>query len=331
MTRMHVRRHRIAPPAPGVTLIELMIALVLGLIVSGAAMALFMTNRQTYIASESLGRVQENSRTAFELMARDVREAAGNPCAKNLPVANVLNSPGSSWWDGWNNGIIGYDGAAPSDPGNRVAGTDMVELKSAYNSGVTVVDHVATSAQFKVTTKDHGLNDGDIALVCDYGQASIFQVTNAQNGINKTIVHNTGTGTPGNCTKGLGVPVQCTANGSPHVYGPNAVLARLNATRWYIGTNSRGGRSLYQSILQNVGGVPTAVDNEITEGVDDMSLSYLADGAADYQPASAITDWSKVLAVRIDLTMTGQDRIGTDGNVLQRGLDHVVAIRNRAP
>ena len=62
----------------GVTLIELMVALVLGLIVSGAALTLFVTNRQTYTASASLSRIQESERTAFELMSRDVREMAGD-------------------------------------------------------------------------------------------------------------------------------------------------------------------------------------------------------------------------------------------------------------
>ena len=46
----------------GVTLVELMVAMVLGLVVSGAALALFMTNKQVYTASENLDRIQEASR-----------------------------------------------------------------------------------------------------------------------------------------------------------------------------------------------------------------------------------------------------------------------------
>ena len=65
------REHSIGAPSDqrGVTLVELMVALVLGLVVSGAALALFMTNKQVYTSSENLDRVQESSRTAFELMA----------------------------------------------------------------------------------------------------------------------------------------------------------------------------------------------------------------------------------------------------------------------
>ena len=84
--------------AQGLSLIELMIAMLLGLLVAGAAVTIFMSNRQTYQATDNLGRIQENLRTSFELMARDVREAGGNPCANDLPIANVLNNPAGEWW-----------------------------------------------------------------------------------------------------------------------------------------------------------------------------------------------------------------------------------------
>ena len=42
----------------GLTLVELMIAMMLGLLVVGSASAIFISNRQTYRATEGLGRVQ---------------------------------------------------------------------------------------------------------------------------------------------------------------------------------------------------------------------------------------------------------------------------------
>ncbi len=351
-------RHRSAPPAPGVSLIELMIALVLGLVVTGAAIAIFLTNRQTYIASENVGRMQENARTAFELMSRDVREAAGNACgAGMLNTVNVLDpgAGGLPWYADFSGGIRGYDGdtafsdaAFGTGAAQRVAGTDAIELKSSFSSNVTIESHNPTSAEFKVNTVDHGLDDGDIAMACDSNHAAIFQVTNAQPGTNVTIVHNIGTGSPGNCTKGLGSPLLCTANGTSYEFGCafggaggidctdpknrwTAIIAKLKASRWYIGYNGRGGKSLYQGVLRNSGGNLVVDTNEITEGVDDMTLEYLSEGGVDYQPAGAIGDWTKVVAVRLSLHIAGQDKIGTDGKTLERWLDHVIAIRNRVP
>ena len=148
---MNARRRRLySSPAlvRGVTLIELMVALVLGLIVSGAALALFVTNKQTFTASESLGRIQEGERTAFELMARDVREGAGNACGNDVTQVNVINNPTAQWYTNWSGGIIGYDGGTtspgtpfgtPATPESRVPGTDAIELHSSVDSGINVV------------------------------------------------------------------------------------------------------------------------------------------------------------------------------------------------
>lgn len=327
----------------GVTLIELMVALVLGLIVSGAALTLFVTNKQTYTASESLGRIQESERTAFELMSRDVREGAGNACEKSLPVANTVNGAAGNWFMDFAGGIRGFGGTDATFPfgtatASRVSGTDAIELKSSVSNGVSIISHNPASAEFKTSTVDTGLNDGDIAMACDFDHAAIFQITNAQSGINNTVVHNTGTGTPGNCTKDLAFPTPACGGGpGSYAYGPNSMLAKLRATRWYVGYNGRTnlngqpGKSLYQSTVQNTAGILSVVNNEITEGVRDMQLGYLVDGASTYVDAATPgIDWAKVVAVNIDITLEGQDRVGTNSAVLERHLQHIVAIRNRA-
>ena len=322
----------------GVTLIELMISLMLGVMVMAAAGAIFVQNRATYRATESLGRVQESGRMSFELMARDLREAAGNPCGKNLPLANVLNGSTGQWWTNWTSGIVGFDGgvAAGGLPfgtatGNRIAGTDAIELMSGDNSsGVTVVQHVPSSAQFKLNTINHNLDDSDIAIVCDFRQAALFQVTNAQPGTNEVIVHNTGsTAYPGNCTKGLGLPVRCTTNGTPYTYGPNSMVVRIHAVRWYIGRSNDGGNSLFRSTLINTGGVLNPQAQEIVEGVDNMQLQYLQRGAGDYVDAAAVTNWNNVTSVRVVLNLTGRDQAGVGNTQLQRVIAHTVTLRNR--
>ena len=350
------RRLQMTSRPKGVTLIELMVALVLGLIVTGAALALLLSNRQTYLATESLGRLQDNSATAFELMARDVREAAGNACDRSIDVTNVVNTPSAAWYTDFGSGLLGYGGTgafadAPfgTGKGQRVAGTDALEIKSSVADGVTIVKHNPNAAEFQVNTKDHGLHSGDIAMACDFNHAAIFQVSSANPGTNVKIVHNTGTSvSPGNCTKGLGSPLKCTTNGTSYEFGckfggqdPSidctlpanrwtAVIAKLRATRWYIGNNGRGTRSLFQTIVRNDAGVLKVDNDEVAENVQDMSLSYLVPGSATYVPAASITDWADVVAVRVDLTMAGLRKLGTDGNPLQRTLSHVVAIRNRA-
>lgn len=59
--------------ASGFSLIELMIALVLGLLIMAAVVQLFIGSRQTYSTNEALARVQENGRFAMELIKPEIR------------------------------------------------------------------------------------------------------------------------------------------------------------------------------------------------------------------------------------------------------------------
>lgn len=323
--------------AKGMSLIELMVSLIIGLLVVGSAIAIFISNSQTYTATENVGRIQENMRTSYELMARDIREAGASACAKGLPVSNVLNNANTSWWSTWT-GITGYDStqafpdaAFGTTAGTRVSGTDAIQLMSSSNSGISVESHNPTSAMIRLNTSTHDLRAGDILMACDYLQASIFQMS-GPNATNATVVHNTGnTVTPGNCSNGLGLPTLCgpPVGGTPYEFGPNSTIAKLRAVRWYIGNNPNGGRSLYQASLNNAGGTVTAAPQEIAEGVQNLSFTYLVNGV--YLPAASISaaNWGVVSAVRVNLVLQGNENIGTDGNRIQRQLSSTITLRNR--
>lgn len=318
----------------GLSLIELMIALLLGTLVVGAAIGIFLTNRQTYRTTDSLGRVQENVRTAFELMARDIREAAGNPCANSVPVVNVVNNPASRWWtrlDNWGNAMRGYgptdafaDAAFGTGAGQRLSGTAAIELMSADSNVVTVQSHDMANTRFQANTANHGFVAGDLALVCNPRQASVFQVSSV---VGQFIGHATG-GTPGNCTSALGMPLNC-AGGSVFQFSlPSSVITRLNASRWFIATNPNQRPSLYQARLTSAG----PVVQEVVEGVTAMDFEYLLDGGNSYVPAATVgTNWPAVRSVRISMTFVGEPNTGTGGVALQRTLVQVASLRNRNP
>ncbi|HWP19434.1 MAG TPA: PilW family protein [Burkholderiaceae bacterium] len=327
----------------GLTLVELMVAVVLGLLILGGVISIFISNRQAFRTTEQLARTQENARTAFELMARSIREAGGSPCGRNLPTANVLNNSATAWWANWGDGLRGYGGAEAfpvknfgSAPGDRASGTDaLVLLYGDSNTSNAIVTHNPTSAEFKVGAATHGVNDGDVLLVCDYKQAAVFQATNSS-ASNVTIVHNTGNSqSPGNCTKGLGLPVVCSALGTEYEF-KGGQLMKLSAEAWYIGNfrraDGRTGRSLFRARL---GTSATVVVEEIVEGVEDMEIAYLVNTgtglATDYVDAASVTDWKSVVSVRLTLTFLGSERVGTDGQPLRRQSIHVIGLRNRLP
>src|SRR6187399_2844810 len=127
--------------ARGFTLVELMVSMVLGLLVVGSVIGVLLANKRSYGTNQGLSQVQESARTAYELLAHDIRQADGSGCGTAARTANVLNG-GATWWDTWF-GLVAYD-AAQTDPavaigtavGDRVAGTDSIHVESLDGAGL---------------------------------------------------------------------------------------------------------------------------------------------------------------------------------------------------
>ncbi|MHB8785500.1 MAG: prepilin-type N-terminal cleavage/methylation domain-containing protein [Thauera sp.] len=345
----------------GLTLIELMIALVLGLVVVAGVGSVMLANRQTYNTNLALSDVQESVRSAFELLAYDVRQAGGTPCGTTINFANTVKPASAqateNWWQSMRP-VFGYDGNQTSPAvafaadvnavPQRVPNTDAITLAGTDTTlDVTVNDHQANSnsATLFISNPTPDIQDGDILLVCDFKQTTIFQVTNYQS-TNNTVVANTGISqTPGNCTKNLTGNFDCsldpnTATSSTgDFFDKNQTfISRPSSVTWYIGQNGRaddGGRSLYQISLQHrpTRGIRTV---EIASGVTDMQLRYKTRTSADFVTADTLTSpgaWEAVDAVEITLTLQsatqGASTSASNQGRLSRQVSTVVAMRNR--
>ena len=343
MNIVSARRNLVPRKERGFTLIELMIALLLGLLVMGAAISLFLSNRQAYSATEGLGRVQENVRFAFELMARDLREVGANPCGRHIPVVNVVTDSSTNWWtdlnsevdasgelvNPWQGTLQAFTGTQDmpgvtvgSAPAQRVGGTEAIQFNSTDDAVYSVTGHDLATTTIRLSTPNHNVENDSLIIVCDARQASIFRAASVS-GAN--ISHAVG---GSNCTENLGLPADC-ATATPYTYQPNAMLARLGGAQWYIG-NGRDGTSLYQSRINADGSGVTR--QEVVEGVESLDFEFLEDGAVDYVATSAVSSWADVLAVRLTLGMRTEAQGGTtDGQPLRRTLSHVVSLRSRNP
>lgn len=323
----------------GFGLVELMISLVLGLLVVGGVLGIFISNQQVFRSNENLGRLQENARISFELMAREIRQAGGNPCGAKA-VANVLGNAGTAWSSNWEaGGIIGFDGAQASPAvaigtasGERVTGTDAIQvLSGASGNSATVTAHDPVAAQITLSPAIHGFAKGKLVMVCDGISAAIAQlseVTGANVFHLKVVTDN-----PGNCTANLGLPLStdCTTSTSKTVQ-LGGIVSEFSAGTWYVANNDRGGKSLFRKGTGNA--------EEIAEGVVGMELEYLLRNEAtavldsDWVSASAVTDWTpaaanQVVAVRLKLKLETLGKVGTNNQAISRDLVYVVNLRNR--
>lgn len=301
----------------GLTLVELMIAMMLGLLIVGAAVGIFVSNSQAYRSTQNLGRIQETGQIAFEMMAKDIREAGSNPCDVTIPVANVILNPASNWYTNWDMPIFGFDNGALS---GSSAGTDAIQILREADDAAMVESHAGTT----LTLKAHAHSVGDAAFVCDHRQVALFRVASV--GGTTTIGHEIA---GGNCSDLLGVAPAVCGPGATYVYPANSALSGLRAVRWYVADNGRGGSSLYQQ-------VGAAAGQEVAEGVTNMDISYLQPDVDpdEYVAASALAaaDWGGVRAVRVALTVEGPDaNAAVGGGPITRRVEHVVNLRSRNP
>ena len=363
---MVIRQHKHAPARrtqQGLSLIELMIAMLLGLLVVGAAGGVFLSNKRVYGSSETLGRIQENQRTAFELMSRDLREAGGNPCGSASTLVYQISQTGH--WNTYADGLKGY---APNEAATgtafgsaatqRVQGTDAVDLYLANDAGIRVTLHDNPSAVLKVNSTN-GLALNDVVMVCNMDYSFIFQVTGLPSG---EIQHQGGGSL--NCAQEFQWQAPCLSGGASGANGycfmvsdptdptvnsncskfstSPAEVVKITTSRWYIGNNGRGGRSLYRAILAANSATATLQligTEEIAEGVTGMGISYRVAGNSAYQTAAqvqAANAWKRVIAARVTMQFSGTPGAlqgayieGTDGNALTRTVSNDVALRNR--
>lgn len=196
----------------GMSLIELMVAMVLGLLVLGAAFAVFMSNQATFRVNEDVNRIQENARVAFELISRDVRAAAGSACSN----ASMVESAGAFR----DSPIVG-----DATQLTVLSGDDMAYRVTASTSSSVTLDPAQLTAASDMFTV------GDLLLVCNASKTFIVTTT----GVAGLVVsHDT---LPGGY------------NPTNDQFAPPAsvVLARLRNVRWFVDDNGRGGRSLFVS------------------------------------------------------------------------------------
>ncbi len=100
----------------GLSLIEIMIALLIGAFLIGGVLQIFISSKQTYRMQQNLSRLQENGRFAMGFLAADIRMAGYWGCL----------SPSRP-----NTDVAGTDNNAVSGD-NIDNGTDTITLKGAF-------------------------------------------------------------------------------------------------------------------------------------------------------------------------------------------------------
>lgn len=350
----------------GFSLVELMVALALGMLLTVALGYVFLGSKQTLRAMDASSRIQENARNVFETMSYDIRMAGFSGCA-HATQANVLNNAGNWNTNFFDAPLLGYEEGKSTFPteiaGNVLRGDVLTVMRADNLNEYRVASHVPAAAQIDLTS-NHDIKQGEILVVTDCSHAAVFQMTNVNtNNTISTVVHSTGISLPGNCTKGLGAPVDCSNPlGTSYTFPAGSRILRLSSVAYHLRLNVQGEPALYRLRLSQSAGAASWVAEEMAEGVENMQLTYgvdtsatvdgavdayvTADQVASVVPGASLEEkWRRVLSVRVSLLMISQNgenittkpqRYTFNGVTttptdqrLRKVLDYTIAVRNR--
>lgn len=303
----------------GLSLVELLVAIVVSSILLAGVGNIYISNKISYLVTEESSRMQENARYALNIMSENIRMAGYRGCdSETTRFANTLN--GSPAW--LEPGIKGYEGGAdifpPEFSASATGSTDAITIVRGDSEDSFIIDSHNPSSAVIQLTGNHNLKRGEILLISNCEQVSIFQQSNVNtNDTISTVVHNTGAATvPGNCDKGLFTDpslsrADCsnTSNFSAQPFGRDAMLMRLLADSYFIGLEN-GIPTLFQESITHgeaTTDVLSTTRRALTQGVEDMQILYgedttSSDGIPDqFLTADTVSNWANVIAVRLSL------------------------------
>ena len=289
----------------GFSLVELMLALTLGLMVIAGAVQLFAGARQSHASLQSGARVQESGRYALAFMEHSARNAGFLGCnGSRGRIVNTLNGDLDALFelnvtraveafdnDGGGSATA-FAAAAGIDHDRIVPGTDMVAFRRVEAPLHRVSAPVDPDGNPVVEDrKTFDLEADDFLLIGDCEQSSLFRLTGVIRGAGRlTLLRGRGAGVFENS------PAKPLSEAGK-VYGPageggGATVGRVVTETYFIargrGVDHRGERS--RSLWRRAG---TAMPAELVEGIHDLQVSF----AVDTRPGDGVAATSRHVGI----------------------------------
>lgn len=262
-----------APRQAGLSLIELLVAMAIGVVMVLGMVQVFAASRAAYQLSEGMARAQENGRFAMDFLQRDIRMAGHFGCVNDQArrVSTLNNTFQSNFAANgpldFGFSIRGYEDASPTgitlSPA-RIAGTDSIVLRFLRGNGIPVltVDASAPGAPWVAvdpakwsTLQDSGVASPEIFGVADCTYVNVFAAASTNPGTGRVVA-----------PAGVDLGRFGTSPGG----GP-AMLHRAEVVVYYIGLGASGTPSLWRARLNGTGAVTS---EELVEGIENLQFRY---------------------------------------------------------
>lgn len=329
----------------GLSLIELMIAITIGLIITAAVAQLFVTSRSAYTMEENMARVQENGRFAMQFLADDIRMAGyagcssklknGTPSGGNCPqgticsiaqptnAATTFDSAGLKGYKYTGSGTNNAGDWTPALPAdyfpntstfpNPEPGTDVFAIQRADDLDTHLTGNTTPSnANVQILNTSNlasKLYADEILMVSDCKGGDIIRANNISQSGNKTVIAHSNSVNSGNFLT--------------HAYGNDAQVMQLVSRVYFVGKGTSGEPALVRRDWVKTG----LVTQELVEGVEDMRIKYGedTDATADlvpniYEDPASVSNWRNVVTVRVGLLVHTLNKVDREPGIAKFNL-----------
>jgi type IV pilus assembly protein PilW len=328
ISEFKVRCFQLPRAISGLSLIELLIAMTIGLALTVGVSQVYVANNQTDRDQDARARMQESGRFALNYLTQELRMAAYLGCLATIDensINNTLDGPPPSFqpemglqgWEATNSGpgvisnstnntvVVSTAGGSWSSSGGSVLdafyavpGTDMVRIWGSDGTG-TKINSISPGAATVVNSELVDIEDGDILLLSDCEHADWVQACNVQEiggGASINSILSAGC-VPGNVVTR---PLTTQSGGE---------LVKLRGTTLYIGKRddvATNPSSLFRRDLGQTASAGPA--EELIDGIENFQILYGVNTDNDsmqtvdgYVVATSVGDWSSVISVRISV------------------------------
>jgi len=345
-TQRHARQHA------GFTMVELLIALALGLVLTYAMATVYASTKTAFRRMEQLSSLQQGVRTAFEYLASDARMVGHLGCftRRDTPTNDLAAIDLTS---NYAVGVEGYDYQNTTAGQYTIGSASPANETSAAKWNSNPAGAGGTATAIPVNTIDAaGLTPGSDVLVIRTVVGKPMRLTAATTAAASTLSLESVSGgkcsdgtnkISGLCANSHALIASCTAarvfkvtsitgsptatltmgsnlGGDPIYSTTEAEVFPMQTTVYYVKKSSSGATtSLYRRIFD--GNKAGGYEQELIEGVENLQVTYgvdttsPADGVIDsYVTANNVANWSTVVAVRMGLVLRSLNPM--DGDVL---------------
>ena len=307
--------------ARGFSLVEIMIGLTLGIILSIAVIGVYLAQKNIYRTNTSQAIIQNAESAIAGLVTPTIRAAGFCGCATIIKALSNLNAGGPPPISTLSTNpsiIMGYDSIAGTTitisqnnatnsassaswtPGLDASLTGNIQPTSdvlvvlggvpgSQPIGVITFTPGSTEIVLQNTT---GILAGQFGAISDCLKATVFQVTSV---VGTTINHSAGAGALTNASDALSVN-----------YAPGSQFVPLTQTAFFVAHDPSGQSALARATLNADG---TWTIQSLAPGVDTMQVLYGTGSngvPTQYVPASAVANWGQVYAIRLGFLLEGQ-------------------------